>query len=189
MDIFWEKVAKYHPLSEESRQAWGKIITRRTYKRHETLVAEGQVPRVVAFVEQGLFSQYYTAPNGDIVIKRFFPETYLAASVSALLVHGPSQFTIRALEKTTVLEYNFDEFKKLTTLYKDMAALYIRYLELHWVLEKEPQEISLRYDTAKSRYVAFLEQFPALEHRLKQHEIASYLGITPTQLSRIRAEL
>lgn len=74
-------------------------------------------------------------------------------------------------------------------LYPDMAALYIRYLEIHWVVEKEPLEISLRYDTAKSRYTAFLQQFPALEHRLKQHEVASYLGITPTQLSRIRAEL
>ncbi|SHM87023.1 cyclic nucleotide-binding protein [Chitinophaga jiangningensis] len=189
MTDFWDKVTKYHPLSAESRQAWGEIISSRTYRRNETLVAEGQVPRQVAFVVKGLFSQYYTAPNGDIVIKRFFPETYLAASVSALLTQSPSQFTIRALENTTVLEYNFHEFKKLTTLYPDVAALYIRYLEIHWVLEKEPQEISLRYDTAKSRYMAFIQQFPTLQNRLKQHEIASYLGITPTQLSRIRAEL
>lgn len=188
MNNFWEKVSIYHPLSAETRQAWGNIITSRTYKRHETLVAEGQVPRLVAFVVKGLFSQYFTAPNGDVVIKRFFPETFLAASVSAMLTKSPSQFTIRALENTTVLEYQFDEFKKLITIYPDLAALYIRYLEIHWVLEKEPQEISLRYDTAKSRYAAFLEQFPALEPRLKQHEIASYLGITPTQLSRIRAE-
>ncbi|MBO9731474.1 MAG: Crp/Fnr family transcriptional regulator [Chitinophaga sp.] len=188
MNNFWEKVSKYHPLSAETRQAWENIIKSRTYKRHETLVAEGQVPRQVAFVVKGLFSQYYTAPNGDVVIKRFFPETFLAASVSAMLTKSPSQFTIRALENTTVLEYQFDEFKKLITIYPDLAALYIRYLEIHWVLEKEPQEISLRYDTAKSRYTAFLEQFPTLEPRLKQHEIASYLGITPTQLSRIRAE-
>lgn len=187
MNNFWEKVTMYHPLSAESRQAWGNIITSNTYKRHETLVVEGQVPRLVAYVVKGLFSQYYTAPNGDVVIKRFFPETFLAASMSAMLIQSPSQFTIRALENTTVLEYHFDEFKKLTVLYPDMAALYIRYLEIHWIVEKEPQEISLRYDTAKSRYAAFLEQFPALEHRLKQHEVASYLGITPTQLSRIRA--
>jgi CRP-like cAMP-binding protein len=187
MNNFWEKVTRYHPLSAESRQKWGDIITSRTYKRHENFVAEGQVPRMVAYVEKGLFSQYYTAPNGDVVIKRFFPETFLTASVSAMLTQSPSQFTIRALENTTVLEYPFDEFKKLTVLCPDMAALYIRYLEIHWVVEKEPLEISLRYDTAKSRYTTFLEQFPDLEHRLKQHEIASYLGITPTQLSRIRA--
>ena len=187
MNNFWKKVTMYHPLSAESRQAWGNIITSRTYKRHETMVAEGQVPRLVAYVEKGLLSQYYTAPNGDVVIKRFFPETYLAASVSAMLTQSPSQFTIRALENTTVLEYHFDEFKKLVMLYPDMAALYIRYLEIHWVVEKEPLEISLRYDTAKIRYTTFLEQFPDLEQRLKQHEVASYLGITPTQLSRIRA--
>ncbi|MEZ2440435.1 Crp/Fnr family transcriptional regulator [Chitinophaga sp. RCC_12] len=189
MNNFWKKVTMYHPLSDESQQAWANIIKRRTYKRHETLVMEGQVPRLVAYVVKGLLSQYYTAPNGDVVIKRFFPETFLAASLSAMLTQSPSQFTIRALENTTVLEYDFDEFKKLTMLCPDMAASYIRYLEIHWVVEKEPQEISLRYDTAKSRYTAFLQQFPTLERRLKQHEVASYLGITPTQLSRIRAGL
>jgi hypothetical protein len=65
----------------------------------------------------------------------------------------------------------------------------MHYLEIHWVVEKEPQEISLRYESAKSRYLQFLHQYPTLESRLKQHEIAAYLGVIPTQLSRIRAEL
>jgi CRP-like cAMP-binding protein len=189
MKDIWEKLGFYGPISQESREAWEKILQKKTYRRNEFFVQEGQAPRTVAFVAEGLFSQYYTAENGDVVIKRFFPETYLVASVSALLKNGPSLFTIRALENSTVLEYDFAEFKRLTDAYRDIAAIYIRYLELHWIIEKEPLEISLRYDSAKTRYMKFLETYPALEPRLKQHEVAAYLGVTPTQLSRIRAEL
>jgi len=67
----------------------------------------------------------------------------------------------------------------------DIATFYIKYIELHWIIEKEPLEISLRADTAKTRYDEFLRKYPNLGGRLKKHHIASYLGITPTQLSRI----
>ena len=112
------------------------------------------------------------------------PEAYFAASTSALLKKAPSIFAIKAIEPTTVLEYDFWKFKKLTEKYNDIAAFYIKYMELHWIIEKEPLEISLRYDPAKAKYMDFLKSYPKLEPRLKQHEIASYLGITPTQLSR-----
>ncbi len=98
-------------------------------------------------------------------------------------------FTIKALEPSVVLEYNFNDFKQLTEKYSDIAAMYIRYMELHWIIEKEPLEIAFRSDTAKTRYIQFLKNYPTLEPRLKQHEVAAFLGITPTQLSRIRAEL
>jgi len=57
--------------------------------------------------------------------------------------------------------------------------------EQHWIIEKEPFEISLRYDEAKTRYEEFLVRYPNLAGRLKKHHIAAYLGITPTQLSSI----
>lgn len=189
MQDIWKKIDAYAPLSEESRQAWESILRKKTYRKNEYFVREGQIPRTVAFVVKGLFSQYHTAGNGDVIIKKFFPESYFIASLSALLLQAPSLFTIKALENSTVMEHDFHAFKQLVKDYADIAAVYIRYLELHWIIEKEPQEISLRYDSAKTRYMAFLQSYPALEPRLKQHEIAAYLGITPTQLSRIRAEL
>lgn len=186
---FWERMQSYAKLSPESIEALTNILQKKSYKKNDLFVAEGQIPKTVAFVVKGLFSQYYTTDNGDIIIKRFFPEGYFTASISALLTKSPSNFTIKALEPTVVLEYDFDTFKKLTEKHSDIAAMYIRYMEIHWIIEKEPLEISLRHETAKSRYVDFLKQYAFLEDRLKQHEIASYLGVTPTQLSRIRAGL
>jgi len=182
---FFNKISSYHPISGEAELAWTKLLQQREYKKGENFISEGQKPRKIAFVSKGLFSQYYIAENGDTVIKYFFPEERLAASVSAMLSHTPSIFTITAIEHTTVLEYDFFEFKKLLAVYPDIASFYIKYIELHWIIEKEPLEITLRNDTAKTRYDDFLKKYPQLVTRLKKHHIASFLGITPTQLSRI----
>ncbi len=185
VDTFFTKIESYHKLSEESKAAWEKILVKKTFKKGENFVSEGQHPRKVAFIVKGLFSQYYISDKGETIIKTFFPELRLAASVSAMLSNRPSLFTITAIENSTVLEYDFFEFKKLTQRFPDIAGFYINYMELHWIIEKEPLEISFRYDTAKKRYDDFLNTYPNLVQRLKKHHIASYLGVTPTQLSRI----
>jgi CRP-like cAMP-binding protein len=182
---FFQKIRTYHDLSEDAELAWTKLLRPKIYKKAEDFINEGQHPRKVAFVIRGLFSQYYPAANGDLIIKYFFPEGRLAASVSAMLSHTPSLFTITAIEDTTVWEYDFFEFKSLFAAHPDIAAFYINYIELHWIIEKEPLEISFREDTAKTRYDDFLRKYPNLVKRLKKHHIASFLGITPTQLSRI----
>ena len=185
MDIFFSKINSYTKLSDESRKAWEAILVAKTYKRGENFVSEGQAPKKVAFVVKGLFSQNYISDKGEVVIKTFFPEQRFAASVSAMLSNTSSIFTITALEDTSVLEYDFFAFKKLAVQYMDIATFYMNYMELHWIIEKEPLEIALRHDPAGKRYEAFAEKYPQLIKRLKKHHIASYLGITPTQLSRI----
>src|SRR5260221_10683966 len=126
---FFKKIRTYHNISEEAELAWTKLLHQKNYKKGENFINEGQKPRKVAFVTKGLFSQYYTADNGDIVIKYFFPEERLAASVSAMLNNSPSIFTITPIENSTVLEYDFFEFKKLFTDHPDRGIFYIKYTE------------------------------------------------------------
>ncbi len=184
-ELFFKKIRTYHNISKEAESAWEKLLRPKAFKRGEYFVSEGQHPKEVGFVVKGLFSQSYTSESGDHVIKVFFPEQRLAASVSAMLSNSPSPYTITAIEKSNVLTYNFFDFKNLVTEYSDIAAFYIKYMEQHWIVEKEPLEISLRHNDATTRYGEFLEKYPQLVKRLKKHHIASYLGITPTQLSRI----
>ena len=184
-DQFFRKVNNYSELSEASKKAWQDLLREELYKRGEYFIALGQIPTKVGFVVRGLFSQSHISESGEMTIKYFFPEGRFAASVGAMLTGTPSAFAIVALEDTRVLSYKFSEFRKLTEQYNDIASFYIRYMERHWIVEKEPLEISFRHDTALKRYHDFLHAYPGLIKRLKKHQIASYLGITPTQLSRL----
>ena len=184
-DIFFQKIRTYHNISKPAELAWENLLQLKMYKKNQEFVSLGKHPTKICFVVSGLFSQNFIAEDGGVVIKYFFPEHRMAASLSAMLANKPSIFYITAIEDTTVIEYDFFEFRKLFTLYPDLALFYIAYNDLHWIIEKEPLEISLRTETAAKRYDDFLKKYPKLISRLKKHHIASYLGITPTQLSRV----
>jgi CRP-like cAMP-binding protein len=185
-EAFFAKIRTYADLSEEAECAWASLLRRKLYRRDEAFVTAGDVPTRYAFVVEGLFYQHYVGPEGDMIVKYFFPENRIAASVSATLLGQPSLFTITAVEDSIVLEYEFAAFKRLVAEFPDVAAFYIRYMERHWIIEKEPGEISFRHDDAMKRYRDFINREPDLHKRLKQHHIAAWLGITPESLSRLR---
>jgi CRP-like cAMP-binding protein len=185
IEAFFQKVRSYGNLSGEAESDWTSLLQEKIYPKDSDFLQIGQVPQKVAFVVKGLFAQYYISAEGDSVIKYFFPEGRIAGSIPATLNKTESAYSITALEDTAVLEYNFHDFKKLVSKHRDIADFYIRYVERHWIIEKEPYEVSLRHDTARIRYDEFLEKYPGLIGRLKKLHIAAYLGITPTQLSRI----
>jgi len=184
-DLFFEKIRTYHNISEQAELAWKNLLRLNEYKKGDNILDIGQYPKKVSFVINGLLSQNYIGTNGDVIIKYFFPEGRMAASLGAMLANKPSVFYITTLEDTRVLEYDFFEWRKLFDPFPDLALFYIAYNDLHWIIEKEPLEITFRTETAAKRYDDFLQKYPTLEKRLKKHHIASYLGITPTQLSRI----
>lgn len=185
-EVFFKKIRTYVDLTKRAEQAWTSLLRPRQYFKKEAFILAGTVPTTFAFVIEGLFSQQYIGPGGDMVIKNFFPENRIAASVSATLLAQPSPFTIIAIEDSTVLEYEFAAFKSLVSEFPDIAAFYIGYMERHWILEKVPSEIAFRHDDAMKRYRDFISREPQLHKRLKQHHIAAWLGITPESLSRLR---
>jgi len=189
MTSFWDFIDRYILLAEESKAAWSALLVKSELQKGDYLLNEGMVPKKITFVRKGLLSYSYQNDKGEKIIKKFFAENSLVASTSALLTQEPSIFSIQALEDTELISYNFSDFRDLTMAYNDIANFYISYLERHWVIEKEFGEITLKADTAKQRYLDFTRKYPTLVSRLKLHHIASYLAITPTQLSRIRAEL
>ncbi|PWV90520.1 Crp/Fnr family transcriptional regulator [Phyllobacterium myrsinacearum] len=167
-------------------RAWSSPLSSRQYSREEPFIRAGDVPTAYAFVVEGLLCQHYVGRDGDLIIKSFFPENRIAASVSATLLGEPSLFTITAIEHGIVLEYDFAAFKSLVSDFPDIAAFYISYMERHWIIEKEPDEIAFLHDDAMQRYIDFSRREPELHKRLKQYNIAACLGIPPESLSRLR---
>ncbi|MFB6457805.1 Crp/Fnr family transcriptional regulator [Chitinophaga sp. Hz27] len=177
----------YQDLSAETLAAMEKLVRIKEIPAGMLYLAAGATPVFVSYIFKGLFSYYLTLDNGDIVIKRFFPEQSFVASTAALAADLPSKFAIQALEDSIVVEINFKEFKHLMHQHTDLAFFWINYLEKRWVIEKEVNEINYKVLPAKVRYEAFLKNYPQVASRLQLQHIAAFLGITPTQLSRIRA--
>lgn len=156
------------------------------FKKNELMLQAGDLALYYYFVQKG---GYYTIDeNGAIIYKIFFEENNFVASTAAIIEGKPSNFNIIALEEVTLITYPANAFRKLVKKHHDLALFHINYLEKNLVVRKEPLEINLKWESAKQRYIQ-LYQNQHLFQRLKQHHIASYLGITPTQLSRIRKEI
>ncbi|PVH26440.1 Crp/Fnr family transcriptional regulator [Sphingobacterium corticibacter] len=188
MNTFIEQVERYQKLSTESSNAFLEICVNQDIKKGAFLQLADEPAKYIYFIVKGLVGYYTTTKNGDVCYKMFFAENSFVASTAAMISHLPSQFAIVALEDCSVIRYPVDGFKQLCNTYHDIALFHMHYLEINWVLKKEPLEIALRHETAKERFLKLSTDLP-MYARLKKHHIASYLGITPTQLSRVIKEL
>ena len=90
------------------------------------------------------------------------------------------------LESSVIIEISFAGYRNLLLKNHDFALLHISYLEKNWVIAKDVREVEIVMEDATERYKKFLDDYPGLQDRIQQYHIASHLGITPTQLSRVR---
>ncbi len=179
----------YYPLEAETWELFSAICKYRELKKHQVLYALGEIPSSFAFVHSGLFRTFITDDKGNEYNKNFFYEGTFPGSMAALLRHEPSQFAIVALEPAQIIEIDFPAYRALLDKYEDLKWFQINYLEKNWLLAKDAREVAIVQENATQRYQRFIQDYPFLVERLPQHHIASHLGITPTQLSRIRKTL
>ncbi len=187
MEIFIEQVERYQKLSATSKQAFLKICKKKSVKKGAFLQLADEPAKYIYFILEGLVGYYTTTESGDVCYKMFFAEHSFVASTAAMISGVPSQFAIVALEDCEVIRYPGESFRQLCDARHDIALFHMHYLEVNWVWKKEPIEIALRNKTAKERFRELGHEL-TMYNRLKKLHIASYLGITPTQLSRIIKE-
>lgn len=151
-------------------------------------VRAGDVPQTLGFVLVGLLRLYYIDDNGNEWTKSFCAANSFVAAYSALLLGEPSRLFIETLEDSTLLVAPHHTFQSLCQEHPCWQAVNRQLAEALFI-KKEKREATLLLDDAPTRYLNFLADYSDLEPRLKQYHIASYLGITPEALSRIRANL
>lgn len=151
-------------------------------------IMAGQTPTKIAFVIKGLFRYVYINNQGDEFTKAILSENNFISSYSAMILNKPSYFSIEALEDSHLLEVNWSDFIKLTEKDVFWVKFLMKFLEKGY-MTKEKRERDLLLLDAETRYKNFLTEFPGMEQRVKQGIIASYLGIKPETLSRIRRKI
>ncbi len=177
---------RYWPIPVSTWDAICSICSHHNLIKGERIYSAGEVPLSFAFVYQGLFRSYITNDQGQEYNKIFFDEGTFPGAMTALLTSTESNFNIQALEDSCVIKINFAAFRQQLKDDHALALFHIHYLEKNWLLAKDAREIQLVQENAEQRYRRFTLNHASICARIPQYHIASHLGITPTQLSRIR---
>ncbi|UII26720.1 Crp/Fnr family transcriptional regulator [Fulvivirga maritima] len=177
---------RYHPISEESVTALYNTASLQHVKKGELILHIGKKSNKINILQEGVIVSYYLDNEGNQYHKNIFMEGHWVGSMVALIQQTPSNFALQAISEVTLIQWNYSTFRMLVNAHDDLKDFYIAYLEKNWVIDKEKREVDIVMKEAKERYLELLNEHPDIENRVPLQYIASHLGITPTQLSRIR---
>jgi len=165
-----------------------KNCTSKFFKKGEFLLHEGDTCSYSYFVENGLLRQYGIDPNGKEHILQFAPEGWFVTDRDSLFFKTPASYFIQALEDTYVLMIDDIFFLRLSESYPNFLAFNDKLLHNH-IRQLTKRIYALLSATAEERYISFTHTYPDILLRVPQAMVASYLGITPESLSRVRKAL
>ncbi|MCK5073634.1 MAG: Crp/Fnr family transcriptional regulator [Bacteriovoracaceae bacterium] len=190
-DMFDDMALELNRISfiphEEVRKI-APMTTRRKLQKGELFLSPGDSGRTIAFVSRGLLKNFYSTSDGREYISSFQKEGDFAAAYFEILHCIPSRRYIQALEDTEILVIDYDNFSRINAGSIYWADLIRKVIEGKFA-EKENKERDLMLSSAEERYHKFKSEHANLAVRIPQNQIALYLGINPSTLSRIKKKL
>jgi len=186
----FERIRAYYlsllpALTGDAWELCTNYFTIRTLKKGEFLQRQGVVANHVSFLNYGLLRMYHLV-DGREKVSEFFKEGDYAADYRSFLMREPANTYVQALEETEVVELSFD----------DLQIIYQRIPEANFIgrliaeelfkdiCRRTTMQVTVSID---EQYAAIVRDKPWLIQRVPQYMIASYLGVTPEALSRIKS--
>ncbi len=175
-------------LTDEELNQLPYIPKSKQFKKGQSLLDKGQVCKDIFFVEKGLLRQFTIDDSGKEYIIHFAPESWLVSDRSSSYFNQSGEYFIDAIEDSEVIvmdERFINAASEISKTYREN-----NHRALHNHVRSLQNRINLLLSaTAEKRYLEFLKLYPNILLRVPQWMIASYLGITPESLSRVRKEL
>lgn len=181
--MFEHLIEKLH----EDKTNWEKVKTfliEMDIPSKTTLLKEGQQAQNIYFIKKGCLRLWFNDDGKDITFQFFF-ENQAVSSIESFLGEKPSRFSLESIEPSNIFSLEKGNYNAICELYPDLK---IKFNEL--LLQRMGNYANLFLsrikDNPQKRYEDLLENHQEIIKRIPQHYIASYLGITPISLSRIR---
>jgi len=189
IDIFKNEVARYAKLSEQEWELVAKNISFRSLNKSELLISEGEICNKMWFITKGIirYCQYDTDNNEKTTC--FGWENYFCVPFSSYLNGTPSIESLIAIEKTEVAEISRDDFIFFIETVPGFSLMYRQLLEQAYLFSERHNYILQNFPALERYRALILEDAPGLLQRVPLLYIASYLGINPETLSRIRKKI
>ena len=183
-DIAREIARRYVTLSKDALGKFAEILVPLKFKRGETPVKEGDVCDSLYYIEKGLTRQYYVK-NGKEVTEHLEYEGGIVMCIESFFLQEPSRLVIETLEPSKIYAIPYNKLQELTRTSYEFCQLMFSFLEHSLILSQRKAD-TLRFESAKERYLRTLNDHPDLVRRAPLHYLASYLQMTPETLSRVR---
>lgn len=181
-------VGKHIALEEQERDHFISLLKSRKYRRRQFIVQQGDICRQENFAVTGCLRAFYTGETGVEHVVQFAIEDWWISDLASFITQQPACLNVEALEDCEVLQIQRDDLEALYIAVPKFER-YFRIMMQRAYAAQQHRIVSAISKTAEERYMDFLTRYPFFEERIPQVHIASYLGITPEFLSKIRRQL
>ena len=180
----------YNDIPVEEWDKASLYLKETVLEKNEYFVMQGTLPKQMAIIVSGVLRVFCLTDTGEEKTLSFRTKGQLVAAFSPFLENKESWYSIESLTRCSLLSFplTVDGFNRFMAGHPCWRDLYRNYM-VRLYIEKEDRERSFLMEDAKTRYLQFQKRYPELEKKIHQFHIASFLGISPVSLSRIRAAL
>lgn len=187
-EIFQKYLTDKIELSIEEINLVQSVSKEKKLRKKQFLLQEGDIWHYNAFICRGLVKTFSIAENGTEHIINFAPDNYWTGDRESLINETPSSLNIDAIEPTELILIEKSDFEKLCAEIPQLNQMVNQIIQKSFIVSQGRILANISF-TAEEKYQNFLEKYPHIVNRIPQHMIASYIGITPETLTRLRRNM
>ncbi|WP_157691895.1 Crp/Fnr family transcriptional regulator [Polaribacter sp. KT25b] len=188
MNNLKEFTANFKNIPQKKIDLFLSLASKEKFKKNDLIAKIGEKTHYFYIIESGIIRSFYTDEKGKEFTRTIFTKQKTTGPLATLITGEPSKLTYECLSDCTVYKINYNEFVALAKKDISMANLYSKMLEfIFLVMESKIYDLSAL--NATERYYKLKKEIPDIDNLIPQYHIASYLNVSPVQLSRIRKEM
>jgi CRP-like cAMP-binding protein len=187
IDILLNYISHIEPLTDEESKAIRDITVMKTYPKGTTLLKEGEISKECYFILSGLIREFHIR-EGEEITTNFYNEEQWVLSATSFISGTPANHYFTTLEETTVVVGGEEKENQLYESFPRFAEISKTIMEKGFAEQQNRLSLFLT-SSPEQRYLSLMESHAHLLQRVPQYQLASYIGVKPESLSRIRKRL
>lgn len=187
-DIFFQNFNNKVPITEEEKLQIKRYLIPKKLRKKQYLLQEGDVCRQLAFIEKGTLKSYSIDEKGNERIIQFGVEGWVIADLNSFETGEPATYNIDAIDDSELILITKTSHKELLQKFPKYET-FTRLNITGGYVAMQKRLTSIISASLEDRYTGFIDAYPDIAQRVPQHMIASYMGLTPETLSRLRQKM
>lgn len=187
-DVLFAHIQEKVDLTDRDKELIQAFFKYKKLRKRQYLLQEGDICKQLSFVSKGAVKSYTVDERGNEHINLIGWEGWWISDFESFICGNEAILHIDAIEDTELLLISREDYERMLSEVPVMER-YFRILYQNSLVTKDRRLISSNTYTAEEKYRQLMETYPFISHRIPQNLIASYLGLTPETISRVKKKL